>query len=116
MLSELDNYFLNQPEPQQSCLLALRQIILSYSDEMAEGFGYKMPQYKYKGKPFCYLWTDKKTNQPYILIVKGSLIHHPDLVQEGKSKMRKLFINPDEDIPLGLIEDVFSSLVPHYSE
>lgn len=115
MLSELDNYFLSEPEPNQSCLLALRQFILAYNDGLTEGFGYKMPQYKYKGKPFCYLWVDKKTSQPYILIVKGSLISQPGLVQDGKSKMRKLYINPNEDIPEEIISEVFALLLPFYS-
>ena len=30
MLTPLDNYFNQQPEPAKSCLLALRQLVLKY--------------------------------------------------------------------------------------
>ena len=31
----------------------------------------------YQQKMFCYLWTDKKTHEPYIGIVEGNKIDHP---------------------------------------
>jgi hypothetical protein len=31
-----------------------------------------MPCFCYQRKAFCYLWTDKKTANPYILIAEGN--------------------------------------------
>ena len=106
MLSEIDNYFLSQSEPNQSCLLALRELILRQNAHISEAWQYKMPFFCYQGKRFCYLWVDKKSNQPYLGVVKGSQINHPNLIQEQRAKMKIMYFNPDEDLPIETIEEV----------
>jgi hypothetical protein len=72
MIRETDAFYLNQEEPNKSCLLALRTIILDQDKQITETRKYGMPCFCYKGKMFCYLWTDKKTDEPYILMVEGN--------------------------------------------
>jgi hypothetical protein len=43
MLSELDHFYASQPEPDKSCLLAIRKIILSQDPEIATAWKYGMP-------------------------------------------------------------------------
>ena len=68
------DFFLNQKEPQKSCLIALRDIILAFDPEISAGTKYGMPCFLFKNKALVYLWIDKKTSEPYILFVDGALI------------------------------------------
>ena len=71
IVSEKDQFYLEKEEPYKSCLLALRTIILSTGEGITETKKYGMPCFCFQGKAFCYLWTDKITNEPYILFVEG---------------------------------------------
>ena len=114
MLREIDNYFLNQDEPAQSCLQALRNFVLNFHPEMEEAWRYRMPCYRIKKRPFCYLWTDKKTHEPYILLVRGAQIDHPALSQKKGVKMKRLLVDPNADLPVEDISTVFNLLLELY--
>jgi len=106
MENELENFYLRQPEPNQSCFLALRDIILSSNSNITADWKYKLPFFMYKGKMFCYLWKDKKTEIPYIGIVNGSHIEHRALDAGNRKQMKILSINPTQDIDLDLVVDI----------
>jgi hypothetical protein len=72
-------------EPVRSCLIALGEIILAFSPHIKETKKYGMPCFCFGQKPFCYLWTDKKNDNPYVLFVDGKLINHP-LLEQGKEQ------------------------------
>ena len=71
---EINDFFLKKEEPNKSCLLALRDIILSIDENVNETQKYGMPCYCFNKKAFCYLWVDKKTFEPYILFVEGKML------------------------------------------
>jgi hypothetical protein len=100
MLRPIDNYFLQKEEPVRSCLQFLREYILTFDPGISEAWRYGMPFYFYKGKRFCYLWVHKKYEQPYIGIVDGNKIDHPDLIVEKRARMKILLIDPGKNIPL----------------
>lgn len=100
MLRPIDNYFLQQQEPDQSCLQFLRTLILKQDADITEAWKYCMPFYCYKGKMICYLWVHKKYHQPYLGIVEGNSIHHPDLIQEKRARMKILLIDGSKNIPV----------------
>jgi hypothetical protein len=108
MENELENFYLRQSEPNQSCFLALRDIILDSNPNITSDWKYKLPFFMYKGKMFCYLWKDKKTNIPYIGIVNGSDIDHPALEAGNRKKMKTLSINPTKDIELEIVLKVLN--------
>lgn len=103
-MSNNENFFLNKDEPNKSCLLALRDIILGIDNNVTETTKYGMPCFCYKLKMFCYLWTDKKTHEPYILFVEGKHLDHPKLETGNRSRMKIFRVNPLEDIPVNTIE------------
>jgi Domain of unknown function (DU1801) len=103
MLRPIDNYFLQQEEPVRSCLLAVRELLLKYGHDITEVWKYGMPFYCYKGRMFCYLWVHKKYKQPYIGIVEGKNIDHPQLITEKRARMKILLLDPNEDIPVKTI-------------
>ncbi|WP_321288071.1 DUF1801 domain-containing protein [uncultured Sunxiuqinia sp.] len=104
MAHEFDNYYLNKEEPNKGCLLALRRIILGRDTKVTETRKYGMPCFCYMKKMFCYLWTDKKTDEPYILFVEGKYLNHPELEQGSRSRMKILRINPSVDLPIQTIQ------------
>lgn len=99
-MKEIDHYFLDKQEPLRSALLALRQHILQYDAGITEAWQYKMPFYCYRGKRFCYLWQDKKTQQPYIGIVDGNKVEHPGLVQDKRARMKIWMMDAGQDLPI----------------
>jgi len=116
MLREIDNFFLQKDEPVKSCLLFLREFILGFNDHITEAWKYKMPFYCYKGKMFCYLWTNKKTHQPYIGIVEGRRMDHPLLIIEKRSRMKIMLLNAEEDVPVEIIDTILKMALNFYKD
>lgn len=114
MINELQNYYLNKEEPNKSCLLALRNIILNQDTNIIETQKYGMPCFCYKKKMFCYLWTDKKTTEPYLLMVEGHHLDHPQLEKGDRSRMKIFRVNPNEDLPLKTIEIILQKALDLY--
>lgn len=114
MLEELHNYYLNKEEPNKSCILALRKIILEQDIHISETRKYGMPGFCYKKKMFCYLWTDKKTDEPYILLVEGRFIDHPLLEAGGRSRMKIFRVNPNKNLPVKTIKNILQSALNLY--
>ncbi|MNJ98289.1 hypothetical protein D3C87_160520 [compost metagenome] len=114
MLEELQNYYLKKEEPNKGCLLALRSIILEQDENITETQKYGMPCFCYKKKMFCYLWTDKKTDEPYILMVEGKYLNHPQLEQGDRSRMKIFRVNPIEDLPIKAIKSILQEALDLY--
>ena len=63
---------------------------------------------------FCYLWMHKKHQQPYIGIVEGKSIHHPDLILENRARMKILLIDPAQNIPVKKIDGILKAVLALY--
>lgn len=113
-MRELDHFYLNKEEPNKSCLLALRSIILEQDENITETQKYGMPCFCYEKKMFCYLWTDKKTNEPYILMVEGKLLDHPKLEEGNRSRMKIFRVNPNKDLAIVTIESILQKALDLY--
>ena len=103
MLRPIDQYFLQKEEPVKGCLMFLREYILHFNLEMTEAWKYGLPVYCYRGKMFCYLWVHKKYKQPYLGIVEGKRINHPQLLLEKRARMKILLVDPGKDLPVKTI-------------
>lgn len=114
MLRPIDNFFLKQEEPVKTCLLFLRAHILKQDSHLTESWKYGMPFYCFNGKMICYLWVHKKYGQPYIGIVEGKKINHPELIQEKRARMKILLINPELDIPVTKIDRILKEVIALY--
>ncbi|MBI3519672.1 MAG: DUF1801 domain-containing protein [Bacteroidetes bacterium] len=97
MESQLDNYFLSLPEPEQSALLFLRHFFTN-EIQLQENWKFNTPFYYYNNKWFCYLSYGKKKRDIYIGFVKGYLVSHPKLVAEGRKQIKVYKVNPEKDI------------------
>ena len=113
---EFDQYYLTKQEPHKSCLLALRKIILEQDENVTETRKYGMPCFSYKKKMFCYLWTDKKTEEPYILFVEGKHLDHPKLEAGNRSRMKIFRVNPTKDLPLSTIKRLLNQALALYKK
>ena len=111
MLNPLDNYYLQKNEPIKSCLTFLRQHILNFDSEITEALKYGMPFFCYKGKMICYLWIHKKYERPYLGIVEGAKINHPDLIQEKRARMKILLLDPAKDLPVKKINSILKEMI-----
>jgi hypothetical protein len=114
MLRAIDNYYHSKEEPIRGCLQFLRQYILGLDKNITECLKYGMPFFCYKGKMFCYLWVHKKYQQPYIGIVEGGKIDHPDLLTEKRARMKILLVDTETDIPIDTIAAIFKDVLALY--
>ena len=114
ILKSLDNFYANQNEPCKSCLLALSKIILEQDKNITTALKYGMPFFMYKGKMFCYLWIDKKANEPYLGIVEGSLAHHPLLVKGKRARMKTIQFKASKDLPMKTINSILKQTLDLY--
>jgi hypothetical protein len=105
-MKEIDRYCETQTEPIRGCILALRGIILQHNKNMSERWLYRMPFFYFKQERLCYIWIDKKLQQPYLGIVNGVQIEDSLLVLEKRSRMKIMRFDPNKDLPkkaIGLI-------------
>lgn len=114
MLNALDSFYERREEPNKSCLLALRSIILSYNPKFETALKYGLPCFTLQGTIFCYLWMDRKTKTPYISINKGIDIDHPALFLGSRKQFKLLYIDPHKDIPIKTIHEVFDLAMKLY--
>jgi hypothetical protein len=114
MIREIDKYYFDKDEPNKSCLLALRNIILKQDVDITETQKWGMPCFCYRKKILCYLWTDKKKNTPYILFVEGKYLEHPQLEKGSRSRMKVFNVDPDKDLPLKTIELLLNKALDLY--
>ena len=63
---------------------------------------------------FCYLWVHKKWLQPYIGIVEGKRIKHPDLIIEKRARMKILLIDPSKNLPMKKINSILKEVINLY--
>ncbi|WP_225869621.1 DUF1801 domain-containing protein [Pedobacter psychroterrae] len=105
---------MKEEEPNRSCLLALRSIILGQDTNITETIKYGMPCFCYKKKMFCYLWTDKKTREPYMLMVEGKFLDHPQLEIGERSRMKIFRVNPNKDLPVKAIMSILTTALDLY--
>ena len=114
MDERIENFYLNKKEPNKSCLLALRVLILARNENISATLKYGMPCFCYKNKMCCYLWTDKKTDEPYILFVEGKHLKHSLLESGTRSRMKILRINANEDLPINIIHEILDMALKLY--
>lgn len=113
-MKAVDNFYLDKAEPERSCLLALRDLILRQDPNVTAAWKYGMPFFCYKGKMFCYLWLHKKHKLPYIGMVEGNKLDHPDLIQEERARMKIMLIDPKKNLPVRVIEKLMSEAIELY--
>jgi hypothetical protein len=114
MHPDLESFYLRQSEPNKSCLLALRSIILAADTQVNETRKYGMPCFCYGRKMFCYLWIDKTTNKPYILMVDGNYLNHDFLEKGDRSRMKIFRIDPEKNLPIRKIKLVLGDALKLY--
>lgn len=114
MIRELHDFYLKQNEPNKSCLLALQSIILRQDKHVTETRKYGMPCFCYRKKMFCYLWTDKKTGDPYLLMVEGKHLNHPRLEAGTRSRMKIFRVDATRNLPVKTIEAILKMALDLY--
>ncbi|RQO32227.1 hypothetical protein DBR32_01035 [Taibaiella sp. KBW10] len=113
-MNAADQFFARQEEPVKSCLVALRAIILDQDPGIKASWKYGMPFFCYREKMFCYLWIHKKYKKPYLGIVEGHRIQHPELLMEQRSRMKIMLFDPERDLPLDTIKEILQAALLFY--
>ncbi len=114
MIENLQNYYLRKAEPIQSCLIALKSIILEQDKNITEAFKWALPCFLYKNKMFCFISVDSKTNDPYLLFVEGNYLEHPGLDQGDRKRMKVFRVNASDDLPVKTIKLLVNNALDLY--
>jgi hypothetical protein len=104
LINSLENYFLKQPEPHQSCMLFLRQWLLEH--RLEEQFKYGVPFYSYKNKNLCYMSVSAKEKKLYLGFIQGHKMKHPRLEKEGRKQIKVFYIDPEKDVPVTTLKQI----------
>lgn len=113
-MENIANFYIQQDEPNRSCFLAMREILLQSDTEVEETIKYGSPCFVYRDRAFCYLWKDSKTNAPYFLLVEGKRLSHPMLEAGDRKRMKILRVSPIEDLPIEVINAVLEEALQLY--
>ncbi len=113
-MSSLEDFYDQLEEPNKSCFLALRSIILKHNSNITEALKWNLPTYYYNGKLLGYLWKDKKTNHPYIGVHKGKLIDHPALELGNRKQIKTFSIDPNKDIEIETLQEILNQAIALY--
>ena len=114
LMKSLDAYYQKQPEPNRSCLQALRNIILGYDSRISETWKYQTPFFLLDKKMLCYLSVDRRTRLPYIGWVEGRSMNHPALESGGRKRVKVFAVNPKKDIPISQLEQILQQAIRVY--
>jgi hypothetical protein len=106
VLTPLDEFYLQQDEPLKSFFIALRDVILKHDTDIAHAWKFNMPFFLYKGKMFCYIWTHRKSQQPFIGFNEGKRMEHPNLVFENRSRTKIMVLDTAKNLPVETINEV----------
>lgn len=93
----------------------LRELILAHAAHMTEDLKYGMPFFLYRKKMFCYLWTRKESGQPYLGLVEGQRLFHPELIQEDRARMKILLLDPDKKLPIRTVTLLLDQAIALYT-
>lgn len=113
-MKPVDNFYNKLDEPANGVLLAMREIILAQDPVITHELKYGMPFFCYEGKMFCYLWIHKKNGQPYLGLVEGKHFDEEFLLQEARSRMKIMMLDPEKDLPVAKIKAVIEKALDLY--
>ena len=113
-MKEIDLFYLQQEEPNKSCLTFLREHILNYDKGITEAWKFNMPFFFYKGNRFCYFRMDRKQGAPYLGFNDGKWIDHPQLTFEKRSRIKVLLLDPNIEPPINTIDAILQKAISLY--
>ncbi|MES2809614.1 MAG: DUF1801 domain-containing protein [Bacteroidota bacterium] len=97
-MKTLELYYMSKPEPYRSCLLALRDIILSQNAGICHERKFQIPFFTYKGKKLGYLWLNGKKLMVGFCTDKTLLPAIGNV--KPKDRYESVSIDPNIDLPV----------------
>ena len=99
--TQLEPYYLSKPEPYQSCLLALKDVILRYNPDICHERKFQIPFFTYKGKKLGYLWLNGRKLMLGFCLDKSLIDFAPGT--KPKDQYESIRIDPADDLPMDYI-------------
>jgi hypothetical protein len=101
MNTTLESYYLSKTEPYQSCLLALKDIILRANPDICHERKFQIPFFTYKNKKLGYLWLNQKKLMLGFCLDKS--LQEAVAGVKPKDKYESFRIDPNADLPVEII-------------
>ncbi|MGY6647641.1 DUF1801 domain-containing protein [Wenyingzhuangia sp. IMCC45574] len=113
-MNEIEHFFDKLEEPNKSVFLFLKDFILNYHDEIEVYRKWGLPYLYFKKKPLCYIWKDKKTNEPYLGFARGSKMKHPALVAGDRTVIKIFPVSAHKDIAVETLSEILDEALQLY--
>ncbi len=110
-MTPLDQYFEEKEEPMKGFLLALKDCMLRYDEQIVMTWKWKTPFFSYGDKMLAYLTIHKKTNRPYLGFGNGKKLNHPALLSEHRKMIKVIYFDQNEDIDIDLLHEIIEEAV-----
>lgn len=107
-----DHYYHKQPEPYQSCLLALREIILAHNPHIVHGKLFQIPFFWYKDYKLAFLWM--KGKKLVLGFVEDLKLQKQEPGICRRNQYESMVIDPLADIPVKTIAKKLQKLMDKY--
>lgn len=107
-----DHYYFKQSEPFQTCLLALKAIILAHDPQITHGRMFQIPFFFYRDKKLAFLWAHRK--KLLLGFVEDMKIKKAVPGTRRKNKYETMTIDPKADIPVKAIARKLDALIKKY--
>ncbi len=104
---DVDEYLAGLPGEQRVALQKLRETIRSTAPEATESISYKLPAYKYKGRPLIYFGAARNHCAVYAI---DTDLHKDELVGFDMSKGTVRF-SPDKPLPEALVRELVTAKI-----
>lgn len=112
MTNNLDTYYINQKEPFQSCLIALRDIILNVNVEIVPICRFQIPFFAYKELNLAFLWVYRKKVMMGFVTDRHTFRPIPGI--RFKDQMETFLLDPNEDIPIEITNKKLQNQILNY--
>ena len=61
----------------------------------------------------CYLHVQVKSGRLYMGVPNGKAIEHPLLLQEGRARMKALYLDTEADLPVDMIDLILEKSITY---
>ncbi len=84
---------------------------MAYDPLITEAWKYRTPFFCYRNKIMSYLRVPAKAQPPYLRVVDGKHIDHPQLQSDGRARIKVLPLDPAGELPLDTIDFVLQQSI-----
>lgn len=102
-MSEVEAYLAALPDERRAALERLRRLVRATSPDAVEGFGYRMPGFKYRGRPLIY-FASFKDHLSIFAVGYEPINRHREELADFELRAGTIHFQPEKPLPDKLLK------------